>query len=198
MSEAPRAGRKVRHERHLAPRFDVADQPVKSVPPLEFQALDKDSDRAAAGKPDLPRRLVLDAELERSGLARCDHLGGLRDDLCLDASPRHRAQEIALAVDHELAADRLRRRAPGLYDGGERDAPALIEPVERLCQHEIGCTHRLAFPSAAKGYSAERFADRAYEPLRKYTALQLKPKGSAIRQPVNLALFAPPGLASES
>ena len=66
------------------------------------------------------------------GLAGGQHLLRLGDHLALDAAARDRAEEIPLAVDRELAADRLRRRAPGLNDGGKRHAPALGQPVERL------------------------------------------------------------------
>ena len=78
----------MRHERHLAARFDVVDEPMQhallraALCTIKF--LDEDADRAAAGEPDLPRRLVLDAEFERSRLARFDHLSGLGDDFRLD------------------------------------------------------------------------------------------------------------------
>ena len=80
----------MRHERHLAARFDVTDEPMQhallraTVCPVKF--LDEDADRAAASKPNPPRRVVLDAEFKRSRLARCDHLGGLGDDFRLDTT----------------------------------------------------------------------------------------------------------------
>jgi hypothetical protein len=43
-------------------------------------------------------------------------------DRALDAAAGYAAEEIALVVDHEIRADRPRRRAPGLDNGGERNA----------------------------------------------------------------------------
>src|SRR5262249_19243963 len=112
--------------------------------------------------PDFPGGLVLDAELERPRLARRDHLGGLRDDLGLHASSRHRAEKRPLPVDHELAAGRLRRRTPRLDHGGERDLSALAEPVYRLCQYEVRRTHD---PVSLLLTMAARRRDRLYRSL---------------------------------
>ena len=51
-----------------------------------------------------------------------------------DTEPR----KLPSPVDHELAAGRLWRRAPGLNDGRERDAAALGQPVERRFAGWIG------------------------------------------------------------
>src|SRR5262249_47128098 len=44
------------------------------------------------------------------------------------------AQKIALLVDHQVGADRPRRRAPGLHHGCERDPAPLPPPVLRRLQ----------------------------------------------------------------
>ena len=99
MSEAPLARRQMREQSHRPPRLDVVgetlQQPARG-PVSGREAADMDADRAAAGEPDTPCRLVLDAEFERLGLAACDHVGGLRDHFGLDASARDRAHEIAV------------------------------------------------------------------------------------------------------
>src|SRR5262245_5051676 len=111
-----------------------------------------DADRPAAGEADLPGGLVGDAEFERLGLAALDHVERLGDDRALDAAARHRAEEIALALDAEVRADRPRRRAPGLDHGGKRDAAALFAPFlggledvvvarERLLHHHSPDSH---------------------------------------------------------
>ena len=68
----------------------------------------------------------------------------------LDAAARHRAQEIALVVDHQIGADRPRRRAPGLDHGGERHAAACLAPVLGRLQDVFVARERLhASPSSS-------------------------------------------------
>ena len=55
--------------------------------------------RAAAGQADAPGGLVGDAEFQHLGLAALDHVERLGHHRALDAAARHRALEIALAVD---------------------------------------------------------------------------------------------------
>ena len=50
------------------------------------------------------------------------------------AATRYRAEEIALVVDHQIGADRTRRRAPSLNHGGERDTTPVLAPV--FCRFE--------------------------------------------------------------
>src|SRR5215470_15729404 len=88
-----------------------------------------DADGAAAGQPDLPSGLVGDAEFERGRLAAFDHVDSFGNHRAFDAATRHRAEEIALVVDHEVGADRPRRRAPGLDHGRKRDPAAFLAPV---------------------------------------------------------------------
>src|SRR4051812_40108635 len=72
--------------------------------------LDVHPDLAAAGEADLPGGLVGDAEFEGARLAALDHVDRLGDHRALDTAARDRAQEIALVVDHQVGADRPRRR----------------------------------------------------------------------------------------
>src|SRR5258708_2644102 len=88
-----------------------------------------DPDGAAAGEPDLPGGLVGDAEFERLGRARLDHVERFGHHRAFHAAARDRAQEIALVVDDQVRADRPRRRAPGLHHGGERHAAPGLAPV---------------------------------------------------------------------
>jgi hypothetical protein len=94
---------------------------IRPVVPSCFQRLDEDADSTPASQTNFPRRIVVDAEFECLRRAGCYHIGRFSDDLSLDAASRHRTQEIALCIDHELAAHRLRRGTPGLDDCGERD-----------------------------------------------------------------------------
>src|SRR6478736_6995147 len=79
-----------------------------------FHLLHEHPDGAAAGEPHLPGGLVGDAELEHSRLAAVDHIERLGDHRAFDTAARHRAEEVSLLVDHQIGADRPRRRAPGL------------------------------------------------------------------------------------
>src|SRR5258707_784878 len=89
--------------------------------------LDEHLDLAAAGQPDLPGGLVGDAELQGPRLAALDHVDGFGHHRALDAAARHRAQKVALVVDHQIRADRPGRRAPGLDHGRDPDAaPGLL------------------------------------------------------------------------
>ena len=96
--------------------------------------LDIDLDAAAAGEPGPPGGLVRDAEFEHARLAVVDRVGRLRQHVALDAAARDRAEEVALVVDDEMAADGPGRRAPGLDHGRERDAAALAPPGLGLLQ----------------------------------------------------------------
>src|SRR5262249_7217592 len=86
-------------------------------------------DLSAAGEPDLPGGLVGDAEFQRLRLAALDHVDRLRHHRTLDAAARHRAEEVALIVDHQVRAGRTGRRAPGLDHGRQRNTAALLAPV---------------------------------------------------------------------
>src|SRR5215471_14281553 len=99
------------------------------VAPALLHLLHIDPNGAAAGEADLPGGLVGDAELERLGLAALDHVERLGDHRALDAAARDRAEKVALVVDHQVRADRPRRRPPGLDHGGERDAAPLFAPI---------------------------------------------------------------------
>src|ERR1700732_4023967 len=70
--------------------------------PASFDALDKDLDLAAAGKPDFPGLVVRDAEIEEPRPAVADDFKRLSDDGTLDAAARDRADEGALIGDGEL------------------------------------------------------------------------------------------------
>src|ERR1043166_5107573 len=83
----------------------------------------------AAGQAGAPRRLVGDPELEGLRLAALDHVERLGHHVALDAPARDRAEEIALIVDHQVRADRPRRRSPGLDHGRERNAAPRFAPV---------------------------------------------------------------------
>src|SRR5262249_48025968 len=137
-----------RGEVHRVCRTFIFEYSLESL----LHLLHIDADGAAAGEADLPGGLVGDAEFERLGLAALDHIERLGDDRALDAAARHRAEEIALAVDDEVRADRPRRRAPGLDHGGKRDAAALFAPFlggledvvvarERLLHHHSPESH---------------------------------------------------------
>src|SRR5262249_21311719 len=102
----------------------------KWIPPQPLLHLfDEHPDLTAARQSDLPRGLVGDADLQRLRLAALDHVDRLGDHRSFDAAAGHRAQKIALIVDHQVRADRSRRRAPGLDHGGERHAAARLFPV---------------------------------------------------------------------
>src|SRR5690606_14274605 len=82
---------------------------------------DQHADRTAAGQTDLPGRVVGNTEFQQARLAALDHVHRLGYHGALDAAARHRAEEVALFVDHQVGADRARRRAPRLDNGCERD-----------------------------------------------------------------------------
>src|SRR6202035_5147693 len=95
---------------------------------LLLELFDIDLDAAAAGQAHAPSGFVRDAELEHLRLARLDHIHRLGDHLPLAATARHRAEERTVLVDDEMAADRTRRRAPGLDDSRKRDAAIFLGP----------------------------------------------------------------------
>src|SRR5215813_12020632 len=94
-----------------------------------FHLLHEYPNRAAARQADLPGGLVGDAKFQHFRFAAFDHVERLGDDRAFDAAARHRAEEIAFAVDDQIRADRTRRRTPGLNDRGERHFAAVLAPV---------------------------------------------------------------------
>src|SRR5262249_36278122 len=84
--------------------------------------------RAAAREPDLPGALVGDAEFESLGLAAFDHVERFGNHSAFNASARDRAQKISLVVDHQIGADRPRRRTPGFHHRCKSHATALAAP----------------------------------------------------------------------
>ncbi len=137
--QALRAGGKVGHQRHRFAGLNGADQlPAAARRPARPGATFSTKMRMAPPQAS-PTLQALSSSTPNSrdfGCAGGDDFGRLGDDFGLDAAPRHRAEKIPLGIDQELAADRLRRRAPGLNDGGKRHAAALAEPIERLRQDE--------------------------------------------------------------
>src|SRR5579863_6450940 len=91
--------------------------------------LHENADFAAAGQPDLPGGLVGDAEFQHLRLPAFDHVERLGDHRAFDAAAGHRAEKIALAIDHQVGADRPRRRAPGLDHGGKRHVATVLAPI---------------------------------------------------------------------
>ena len=59
---------------------------ARSGGPASLKRLQEDADSAAAGEPDPPGGLVLDAELQRFGLGCGQHVGGLGDHRAFDAA----------------------------------------------------------------------------------------------------------------
>ena len=93
--------------------------------------------------PTFQAALSSNSELEDLGRSCGQNLGGLGDHRPLDAAARNRAEKIPALVDGELAAHGLRRRTPGLNDGGKRDATPLFKPIEGPGNDvEIGRAHR--------------------------------------------------------
>ena len=88
---------------------------------ISVDRLDEDLDRAAAGQPDVPGHLVGDAVADQLRLAGAQHLLRLLEDGGLDAAAADRAGEIAGVGDGHRRADRARRGAFDLDDGGDRD-----------------------------------------------------------------------------
>jgi hypothetical protein len=135
----------MRKQRNRPARLDVLGESLQRRARFSVsahEATEMDADSAAAGEPDPPCHLVLNAEFERLGLAACDHVGGLGDHFRLDASARDRANEIAVRIDQEQAAHRLRRGAPSLDDGGKGEPPAHALPVNRLRDNGgVWCAH---------------------------------------------------------
>ena len=98
-------------------------------------------------------------------LARGDDVDRLGHHLALDAAARYRADEIALAVDRQLAADRLRRRAPGLDDGRERHLAALVQPAAACSQNRmVGCAILTPPQCLARRAIRRRIMRRALRP----------------------------------
>jgi len=96
-----------------------------------------------------------DAELQHARLARADHVDGLAHHRALHAAARNGAFKIPLAVNHQMAADRTRRRAPGLHDGGQRHLPALAAPALGRGQHvemriDLRVAHGIPLASAGE------------------------------------------------
>src|SRR5690606_35506567 len=97
--------------------------------------------------------------------ARLDHVEGLSDHRALDAAARDRALEIALAVDHQMTADRAWRRTPGLDHGCERHLAALLAPGLGERQHIL--LRRLDRPHRAVSFAHP-------DPLRRLAALVIR------------------------
>src|SRR6185369_11713664 len=96
--------------------------------------LDEDLHLAAASEPDLPGLLVGDAEIEEARLAVGDGIERLAHHRALNATARHRADEVAGIVDGKLRADRAGRGAPGRYHRRQREALAGALPGIGLLQ----------------------------------------------------------------
>src|SRR5205085_1896073 len=90
--------------------------------------LDIDADAPAARQTDAPGGFIRDAEFEKLRLAALDHVHRLCHDRPFDAAARGRSEEIALPVDHEMAAHGPRGRAPSLHDGRNSHVAALLAP----------------------------------------------------------------------
>src|ERR1043166_107255 len=118
-----RAARSAFRARSISRRIDVSRAGAL------FDLLHVHADGPAAGEAGAPRRLVGDPELEGLRLAALDHVERLGHHVALDAPARDRAEEIALIVDHQVRADRPRRRSPGLDHGRERNAAPRFAPV---------------------------------------------------------------------
>src|SRR5262245_62271721 len=75
--EAPLASRKMSKQRNRPARLDVLGEILQHrarFPVSAREATDMDADSTAAGGPETPWRLVLDAKSERLGLAAWDHV----------------------------------------------------------------------------------------------------------------------------
>src|SRR3954452_22900249 len=95
-----------------APRRAFGVEASEDVEAHSIHLFDEHPDRAAAGEPDLPGGLVGNAELDGLRLAARYHIERFGDDRALDAAARHTPEEVAFLVDHQIGADRPRRRAP--------------------------------------------------------------------------------------
>ena len=72
--------------------------------------------------------LVGDAELQHFRFAAFDHINGFRNDRAFNAAAGNRTQEIAFVVDHQIGADRPRRRTPCFDDGCQGDTAPGFAP----------------------------------------------------------------------
>src|SRR5271170_5628715 len=107
-----------------------------------FHLLDEHPDGAAAGQPDLPCRLVGDAEFQHFRFAVFDDVERLGDHGAFDTAAGDRAEEIALPINDQVRADRPWRRAPGLDHGRQSDLAAIFAPVLRGFEDiVVGCEH---------------------------------------------------------
>ena len=72
-----------------------------------------------------PRPVGSNLVIDKDG----NFLGSVSGGCALDATAGDAAEEIALVVDHQVRADRPRRRAPGLDHGRERNTTPGRLPV---------------------------------------------------------------------
>src|SRR5213592_758324 len=90
---------------------------------LGRQRLDEDLDGPATRQPDLPRFLVTEVQLEQARAILVEHVGGLFDDLGVDAaSDRHRAEDATALADEHLGAFFSWGGAAGVDERGDGDA----------------------------------------------------------------------------
>src|SRR6185369_4346228 len=127
------------------------------------ERLGQDVDRAAAGQPDVPGRLVADPVANHAGVARLARAPDLFRRGALDAAAADRAKHPAVLRDEEDGAFGPRRRAERPDDDGPPDRQALGPPrVVRLEElaHRSAQVRRwaaagsAAFPSGWAGRSA--------------------------------------------
>src|SRR3954468_17149134 len=93
-------------QRRAAPCPRLVGGHAALCPPYEpcasIHLLDEHPDRAAAGQPDFPGRLVGNAELDRLRLAARDHIERLGHHRALDAAARDAPKKVAFIVDHQI------------------------------------------------------------------------------------------------
>src|SRR5712692_6358674 len=115
-----------------------APAPAEPVPPLSgsvkptppsLERLDEHVDLAAARQADSQRHVVGDPVRDQARRPAGEDLLRGEVDVALDAAAGDRARKLAARRDHELRADRTRRRAPGRDDGRDRDLLPLRPPA---------------------------------------------------------------------
>jgi hypothetical protein len=91
--------------------------------------IDKHLHAPATGQPDLPGLFVADAKFQQARPAALHRLHGCLDHRTLDAATGHRTEEMAVAIDGEVAAFRARRGTPGADHRGQRRRLARGAPL---------------------------------------------------------------------